>query len=103
MPLVRRCNKAATSVVMLVTSVLNITPSGADRVQLNFNSFLVNGTCDFNLDKTHMNVGTILATEMGAYTLVNPQPFELEIKDCTIKGASNPIVRVSGQGEMLDK
>lgn len=103
MPSANNYRKTIASMVLLTSSSISTPFADADTLLLKFDAYLVNGSCDFSLDKSRLNLGTTLSSELRGATLVNPQPFELEIKNCTVTGASNPIVKVSGEGQRLDK
>lgn len=101
MPLRRNCHKALASLALLAATAL---PSRqATAVILNFNGQLVNGTCDVELSQSRLDLMTFSRAEIQANRLTGAQPFKLMVRNCSMSGISDPVIRVQGAGQTLGK
>ncbi|NIF23458.1 hypothetical protein [Candidatus Pantoea multigeneris] len=104
MSLAKSCRNNAVALMLLVLSGLYSTQTYA--ITLNFSATLVNGSCDFELDRPHVVLGGMPIQESSILpgTLVAAERVNLNVSNCSGVDASlSPVIRVSGTGKTLGK
>ncbi|MBL5825951.1 fimbrial protein [Serratia fonticola] len=98
------CHKVRLLAAVVMMVLLECIAIPVQAVKLNFSAKLVPGTCSLSLDKSTLELGTVMQPSLQPATLLAVQPFTLTVQDCNGNQGTllTPVVNVSGDGVNQD-